>query len=185
MKTQALLIIFILFGLNINGQNNNPINPQPDDNLPVGTVIISLLHFSAFARQVHDINAANWTVHSKWAPADGRNVVGSLYESLTGQVLLPDLRGMFLRGLNQFDGVNKRSDGREDKDGDNRRAGDFQINNTKLDNIYRTNVQAFYGTNSSPYGLQSGGGGPVPGPMLGAEETRPNNVAVYYYIKIN
>jgi len=185
MKTRILFFLFILLGLNLSGQSNNPMNPPPSDNLPVGTIITSLLHFSAFAREVHDANSANWTVNSKWAPADGRNVMGSQYESLTGQVLLPDLRGMFLRGLNQFDGVHIRSDGREDKDVNIRRAGDFQINKTKLDNIYRTNVQAFYGVNSGPYGLQYGGGGPVPGPMLGNEETRPNNVAVYYYIKIN
>jgi hypothetical protein len=50
-----------------------------------------------------------------WILADGRNVYGSLYHSITGKAVVPDCRGIFLRGKN-----NGRSDGFE-----NRGNGDF------------------------------------------------------------
>jgi hypothetical protein len=188
MKLKVSLFVFLGICSAVFAQpqsQNHPTATPLSDNLPVGTVLVSILHFSAFVNEMHDISVAQWSrLNSRWAPADGRDVVGSDYETLTAQTNLPDMRGMFLRGLNRFDGSSARNDGMEDKNG-SRTVGDIQTNSTKLGNIFRTNVQAFYGISSAPYGLQYGSGGPVPGPALGDAETRPNNIAVYYYIKIN
>lgn len=46
-----------------------------------------------------------------WILCDGRNVSGSEYHSLTGNVSIPDARGQFLRGEN-----NGRNDGQENPD---------------------------------------------------------------------
>lgn len=48
-----------------------------------------------------------------WILADGRSVVGSAYESLTGNSTIPDVRGRFFRGKN-----NGRSDGNENPSGE-------------------------------------------------------------------
>lgn len=48
-----------------------------------------------------------------WVLMDGRSVVGSSYESVTGNSSIPDARGRYLRGKN-----GTRSDGFENPDGD-------------------------------------------------------------------
>lgn len=48
-----------------------------------------------------------------WVLMDGRDVTGSEYADLTGNTVLPDARGQFLRGKN-----NGRADGQENPDGE-------------------------------------------------------------------
>jgi hypothetical protein len=55
---------------------------------PVGTVIQTMLTEAQFL-------AEHGT--SKWVRADGRNVTGSRYHSITGSTNIPDLRGYFIR----------------------------------------------------------------------------------------
>jgi hypothetical protein len=56
--------------------------------LPVGTIIHSMLTTAQFATQYGD----------NWVLADGRSVTGTLYASVTGNSIVPDMRGRFLRG---------------------------------------------------------------------------------------
>jgi hypothetical protein len=121
-----------------------------------------------------------------WVLADGRDVSvtnpGSDWESLTGQVNIPDLRGVFLRGKN-----NARNDGSENPD------GDVALGTLQADEIREH-------THTSNDAELKNGGYNAPGALqqlwyrntvqsttstTGGDETRPVNVTVNYFIKIN
>lgn len=155
--------------------------------VPIGTVISSILPPSLLSSVVGD-PAQFDVMRSIWILADGRDVRSSRYANLTGESKVPDLRGVFLRGLNAG-----RTDGFQDPD--HREVGSFQA-----DEIVRHNHRP-----AAP-GAPSGGGFVVQsgnrsaflqgngGSMQlkdttdendGGPETRPKNVAVYHFIKIN
>lgn len=171
--------------------------------LPVGTIIASILEFKKFK------NVAG----NAWKPADGRKVSAkSKYATLTGNTTLPDLRGMFLRGLNQFDSVKgPRRDKYKDPDGRRRKAGKLQEDATSLPknkkNPFKGNALSagdhshIYfkarrkggrsGSNeraSSEAGNTGSSGSHTHKVLItagGDSETRPVNIAVLYYIKID
>ena len=62
---------------------------KPSEAAPIGTVIQSILTQPQF-----DATTANT---GEWVLADGRDVTGSGYATLTGNNNVPDLRGAFLR----------------------------------------------------------------------------------------
>jgi hypothetical protein len=156
--------------------------------LPIGTIVASVLEYDKFL----SVNGYKNTGNLKeviWTPCDGRNVSESKYASLgLGFTKVPDLRGVFLRNVNDYKIPGAGEINPSQLNPDNTiKAGDFQ-NDTlkshthKYDNSYsgrivraeedggggRTNANP--GQNTEPYGGQ---------------ETRPKNVTVYYYIKIN
>lgn len=152
--------------------------PPPAPVGAVGDVIASLLPADKFAAQ-----------HSNetWVLADGRDVSGSKYASLTGNPKVPDLRGLFLRGINAG-----RKDQYADPDGE-RAPGSVQLDALQ-DHNHPMNMNP---RNDWP---TSGGGvtrvpataeGPLTrntGSPMGArvaDETRGKNAAVYYYVRIN
>jgi hypothetical protein len=168
--------------------------------LPIGTIITSYLNFEQFnaaTKNNEKSPGGTWTSNkSKWAPCDGRPVPNSKFQTLTSQNTLPDLRGMFIRGLNIFDPYQPVLPISEDKaDPDNRVVGSFQ--------------KDLVGPHSHGWTGKSGNGNPngsldyIPSnPTDRADayvrqpnkdysesgvgkETRPKNVAVFYYIKIN
>ena len=170
---------------------------------PVGTIIASMLEFEKFQS----------VVGNAWKPADGRKVSSkSKYAKLTGNATLPDLRGMFLRGLNQFDPIRgPRHDKYMDPDGSGRKAGKPQNDATSLpknkNNPFK-GIAASAGDHSHVYfkALRVGGrsgaeerasseasttgsAGDHTHTVLitsgGDSETRPVNIAVFYYIKID
>ncbi|MEE8551702.1 MAG: hypothetical protein V3S72_00215 [Desulfobacterales bacterium] len=168
--------------------------------LPIGTIIASMLQFEKFQ------NVAGNT----WKPADGRKVsTTSKYATLTGNTTLPDLRGMFLRGLNQFDPLmGPRRDKYKDPDGSRRKAGKLQKDATSLPKSPFKGDAASAGVHSHIYfkarseGARSGSNhrasseasttgssGDHTHTVLinagGDSETRPVNIAVFYYIKID
>lgn len=162
-------------------QVKEPLNEE----LPIGTIIPSILNPIQFFAQLED------SEKSKWVLADGVNVRNSKYASVVG-MKVPDLRGIFLRGMN-YEGGN-------DPD-PNRKAGESQ-QDALQQHHHATNAKTWNwdGKTSEP-GYRSGGkADPVPAQvtnvtnvkpaMKGEEvnvaiETRPKNVAVYFYIKIN
>lgn len=85
-------------------------NLNPTANLPIGTILPSMLHPGQFADKVGDPSPSLFDPNTnKWAPVDGREVFGSKYsKELT--LTLPDLRGMFIRGLNYFENRDLRTD---------------------------------------------------------------------------
>ena len=171
--------------------------------LPIGTIIASMLEFEKF----QNISG------NAWKPADGRKVSAkSKYATLTGNTTLPDLRGMFLRGLNQFDPVKgPRLDKYKDPDGSRRKTGKPQEDATSLpknkENPFKGNAVSagdhshIYfkarreggrtGSNerASSEGSSTGSSGSHSHTVLitagGDSETRPVNIAVVYYIKID
>ncbi|MBN1129913.1 MAG: hypothetical protein JXA71_13050 [Chitinispirillaceae bacterium] len=130
--------------------------------LPIGTVIAVMTPLD--------------TLSGIWVLADGRTATTEYFQA-TGENKVPDLRGMFLRGLNAG-----RSDGREDPQGAGRTAGNYQEDIFKSHTHSLTN-NMITGTN----GLFSGGSYGAVNPNFGATggaETRPRNMAVYWYVKV-
>lgn len=170
---------------------------------PVGTVISSYLSWSEFqtVTRNNDNNpvAKIWSSrYSKWAPADGRQVPNSAFERITNQNTLPDLRGAFLRGLNQFDHDQSSFVSSERKDPDNRIRGSFQPDDFKSHDHEASgkitgNITGSNNTNDVDQGSQKKNSDPnfpdrnvaVTVQKRGGDETRPKNVAILYYIRIN
>jgi hypothetical protein len=171
--------------------------------LPIGTIVASMLEFEKFQ------NVAG----NAWKPADGRKISSkSKYAILIGNKTLPDLRGMFLRGLNQFDpATGVRLDKYKDPDGSRRKAGTPQEDATSLPknkkNPFKGNALSA-GEHSHIYfkarreggrsgdlgraaseASTTGSAGDHTHTVLitagGDSETRPVNTAVFYYIKID
>lgn len=154
---------------------------------PVGTVVASMYRLES------SIDLLNMKTVI-WVPADGRDVTGSRYnvEYRLGSTV-PDLRGLFIRGLNSFEpGKDRLAEGGEaaiwsDPDGNGRKAGSTQPDALK-DHTHNFLTRAGSGVASqsgndnypnvtnNTLQTQPGGGG---------KETRPRNAALYYYIKIN
>ena len=143
--------------------------------MPIGTVIASLLAPDTFAEMLGRDS-------SYWALADGA-AASTDYFNATGSSNIPDLRGLFLRGINAG-----RDDGDEDPNGAGRSAGDYQQDEFKSHgHEYKCHsalagaiVDGSFGVGNNtdlPYvwaGVTAKGGA----------ETRPKNSAVYWYIKV-
>ncbi|CAD0225452.1 hypothetical protein KYG33_00475 [Chryseobacterium sp. D764] len=181
---------------------------------PVGTVLCSYLNWVEF-QEVTQNNLSNpdknWnSKYSKWAPCDGRIIDSTCGLARAGQNLtnVPDLRGVFLRGNNVFDS-NEAGNGipgvsSQQKDpSDNRLRGSIQQDEFKEHN-HQIVQQSFGGVVATPLavsGNTSGADGDLDGsqtvsgydkaavPLViaitGGKETRPKNMAINYYIRIN
>lgn len=67
--------------------------------IPIGTIIHSMLTET----QIQLVYGKSWVL------MDGRNVAGSSYAAITGNNIIPDARGLFLRGKNN--GSSRNPDG--------------------------------------------------------------------------
>lgn len=163
---------------------------------PVGTVISSILHPKLFAEAIGE-NEGDEFPKRKWILSDGSTVLGTEFARKTGNKPVPDLRGLFLRGI--------------DTRSNNRVGGDFEDFSTARPKLPFKGSTSTDGGHSHYAGMAvnpagdrySAGGAPYPAstPIRtsvegdhkhtfevtsgGDDETRPKNVAVYYYIKIN
>ncbi|MDY8137582.1 hypothetical protein [Aquimarina sp. 2201CG5-10] len=159
--------------------------------IPIGTIIPSVLSWKEFYKQVEGVKVTNFNAkHSKWSPADGRKVEYSKYYQDVEKIEVPDLRGVFLRGLNDFDPIynNKpKHPNQLDPYGDNRKVGHFQ------EDIIKNHKHRVKGGSSSFRAISDERGKHVMSlpnynvteDSILIKETRPKNRAVYYYIKIN
>lgn len=154
-----------------------------DQKIPIGTVVPSMLPPKMFSSLAGDPGGFDPT-QSSWVPADGRDVPGSLYSKKVSTAV-PDFRGMFIRGLNYTENGRMRKDGREDPDGAHRTIGQYQE-----DQFARHAHKLGY----KPHGLKNGDThsdlekgepGVSTEPEGESVETRPKNIAIIYYIKIN
>jgi hypothetical protein len=166
--------------------------------IPVGVVVASMLAPDAFAEAAGDALPFD-ARRSQWAPADGRDVQGSRYQALLDRASVPDLRGIFLRGANLG-----RQDASRDPDGDRILGGEPQEAATAMPKAGFLVLPGGAHTHGLPSGghapgwgrLEEGGGGDRGiGTSSNGEhahrlsggdiETRPRNVAVAYFVRIN
>lgn len=167
---------------------------------PIGAIMSSVLTYPQFCSLNGQDSFVNYADHDrcKWVPADGRSVIGSIYGTHINHV--PDLRGVFLRGLNSFGHsadalplVLEHADLKDD-------ANDF---NNREPNSFEGDVLKKHNHRIPPGAMSMGPGPHIQGqhnymeemagrqspiytdPAGEGNETRPRNVAVFYYIKIN
>lgn len=138
---------------------------------PVGTLVLSILNPSQFVGNLQGPDK------KKWILADGSDVIGSKFASLFSSKV-PDMRGYFLRGMNHNGGV----------DPDIRAIGVPQLDKIK-EHKHRVSTRTAdtgQGGSKLPYtsGGDSGEWWSETQPD-GAHETRPKNMSVYIYIKID
>ena len=114
-----------------------------------------------------------------WVLCDGQDVTGSDYEDITGNNVVPDVRGQFLRAKN-----NGRADGQENPDGDvalgTFQADEFKSHTHTIETSTGSSGGSDHAENNSSstqatYNTLPSGG----------DETRPKNVTCNMFIKIN
>ena len=184
-------------------QVNIPKTAFQNTSIPVGSIVASTLDYANFC-SLNEIPQNGDNTETTWVPADGRNVSGSVYAKRSATV--PDLRGTFLRGLNAFDPVNNPpfADGRQ-RDPDNRSVGILQTQDIQghthsisdpghshgidiaVANMGGSGTVAYrpIGQGSLSSIGSKGAGTGISVQSNNGVETRPTNLAVYYYIKIN
>ena len=160
------------------------------DEIPIGTIIVSLLPPNEFYRQVGDPEIFDRRTN-KWCYADGQtNISGTAYSEFYTKNLIDDLRGYFLRGLDK--------NGQVDPDGRRRTIGDIQDDafqghhhmvDTKPGGVTLMVEQGgqaplSYNYNHwSPAAKGAVSDGRNGEPRI-SSENRPRNVSVNYFIKI-
>jgi len=152
----------------------NALQAQVNADMPAGTVIASFI--------APDASNNYMTGSTVWALADDTNPYGSY----TGP--FPDMRGQFIRGMNVSGGV----------DPDTRTVGSVQ-GDTFQGHAHKwlhqwggeSGNSSFTGTSNSASGVDNATIGPMTIVTDGANglprnstETRPDNIAVYWYIKV-
>lgn len=168
--------------------------------VPLGTIISSMLPPEAYAREVGDSVPFD-SARSRWAPADGRSIEGSDLARKAerhgwdvpgqrdrGRVTAPDLRGVFVRGLNRFDGVmGERHEDEGDPNGAGRTPGSWQPDGLKGHShpLVAARGSRHEAISSRKSGRRGKAGVVVESGPYGGAETRPRNTAVYYYVRIN
>ena len=122
---------------------------------------------------------------STWVLMDGRDLSvtnpGSAYETLTGQSVLPDARGQFLRGLD--------TSGTVDPDGAGRSLGNFQSDQVGPISGTGGNFSVYSSSGNQAAALAIFGSSPPWQKYAythnATNETRPKNITVNIFIKIN
>jgi hypothetical protein len=132
--------------------------------LPVGTIIHSMLSVAQFSSEYGD----NWVI------ADGRGVIGSRYEQITGVSAIPDMRGVFLRGK----GAAYNPD------------GDLALGTYSADKYASHSHNVPFGTSGTTIAIYTSTSAntrsaQVPTDVSGGNETSPKSVTVNIFIRIN
>jgi len=157
---------------------------------PVGTVVASFLSPEQFAGLTGE-QLTDDPADRTWILADGREAAGSDYAKAANRKAVPDLRGMFIRGLNAG-----RADGKQDPGNVlkapayDRYPGHYQadiVGRHGHDYAWYPEGEGMSRLPSTWYGKATEPKTDVFNPIIESRgvETRPRNVAVYYYIKIN
>ena len=158
---------------------------------PIGTIVASILDYNTFLKANGLDKMENEKMETVlWIPCDGRKENKSKYSSYSGGNI-PDLRGVFLRGINDyntnFPSVLPVKDNQKNPkntvagefqdDGIKTHTHDYQVGNAVNGHNYNTVGGEFYHPTVRMRTTKINNGA--------EEETRPKNITVYYYIKIN
>ncbi len=151
----------------------------------VGDVKYSILDEAAFQAE----NGPCWVL------LDGRDISGSRLAALIGQTNLPDARGYFIRS------ADTRSGDRVDIDREQGKVGIFQddmiISHTHADDNFGWGLvkKTVQGEDVTSGSIDAAGSGTEPNVKalpkavkmanFGGYETRPKNINLYVYIRIN
>lgn len=162
--------------------------------LPIGSIVSSVINYADFSRQITD-KAFDKTI-STWAPCDGRNVKGSTFSTLFAKDYVPDLRGQFLRGNYTMGGPSEPS--QNTPNGNNPRSGESDMNGYTYQSEgiknHRHQIRYYRGRanrsdgGSANHEVTDGETRPTETTHSCLEcinETRPKNIYVYYYVRIN
>ena len=163
------------------------------ENLPVGTIVSSVLRYETFL-SINGLDYSKDMKIVKWVPCDGRYVNGAVYGTKKSNV--PDLRGLFLRNTNNYEvvyeGVNKVKKAQRNPDSTD--VGKIQYDAIKGHRHSLSESINNYGRHGGSEQNQPNAGVMHRGKGTDAktdvnedweEETRPKNMTVYFYIKIN
>lgn len=155
----------------------------------LGTIIASYLDYDHLIAITNDPNIIN-PIISRWIPADGRSIAGSALANQTGKMHAPDLRGKFLRGLNEFYNVGQPVLDPSQANPENKLLGDYQEDRIgRHTHPIPTNDDGTPVTNgnykTTGYSKRNGSTVATQENDNNQGETRPKNISVYYYIKIN
>ena len=184
----------LLYDASTSSWKNGPVHAGNTGDLwIVGSIQQSMLTEPQWA-------AALGTEASKWVLADGRNVAGSKYATVTGKSTIPDLRGAYMR-MAGTNGTKANWDGGA--------LDTFQDDNTAMPkNRFTTATDGTHDhgignvdlvkTSGNTHNLEPGTGGAPEGRTTfraggahshtingGDTETRPKTYSVNYFIKIN
>jgi hypothetical protein len=161
---------------------------------PLGTIIASALSFDQLTFVLGETQLAD--NQKSYAPCDGRTIQGSRLSQFTTPTSMlnsPDLRGKFLRGLNSIYATNEPPFGNwqtvGDPDGQGRVVTDFQADSVASHQHtyvhFQDNGIHDMSNDQDQRNCSYGPTYPDNTSAYGGSETRPRNVSVYYYIKIN
>lgn len=171
MKFTILLLLIVVLSSCAHGPLKSRSIASEEENFKRDTYIVGEIKTSLLTP-----DKFRETYGSAWVLIDGASVEGSEFAKITGMSKLPDARGAFLRMHN-----NGRNDGLQNPD--NTKLGSYQSDELK------SHTHKYGGTTMT----QRAGGYPVPygnsgdweTREFGGSETRPKNISVNYYIKIN
>ncbi len=134
--------------------------------LPIGTVLATMVQMD--------------TLNGIWVLADGRASTMEYFQA-TGEDKVPDMRGMFLRGINAgLAGALADPDG--ERVAGNIQADTFAVHTHTSKSTSPTAVNDIRGTYFTS-GVTNWGSVFEATTASGGAETRPNNAAVYWYVK--
>lgn len=156
----------------------------------LGTIISSFLNYDQLNDSLGEPRGCHQ--NSTYVPCDGRTINGSKLANVTDRNQVPDLRGQFIRGMNSFhlEGQPEIDPSKSDPDGLNRKVGDYQGDEFKS-HIHSENAPNVGGNGSwsfpdgQAWTSQGQRGFGATTDPTGGHETRPKNVSVNFYIKIN
>jgi hypothetical protein len=136
----------------------------------IGDVKYSVLNEVKFK----ELNGEGWTL------MNGDKIPNSKLCKFSGICTLPDARGTFIRGMNE-----NRSSNSGDSDG-NRPVGKFQSDSFKSHSHPYVNAgvwnRSWKGDDSGPKTAHQKAGSTS---LVGSKETRPRNITLFTYIKID
>ncbi|MBN1578663.1 MAG: hypothetical protein JW913_19015 [Chitinispirillaceae bacterium] len=152
--------------------NDSIIKIKNTMHLPIGTIIGSMLNPEQF-KQFFPGDSSLWKL------ADS-SIASAEFFAATGKSNIPDLRGVFLRGIN-----GGKSGAFSDPDGE-REAGSAQADAFKS-HTHSLRQYTSGATNTGTWGVLDNtdrGYSATSTGSIGGPETRPKNVAVYWYVKV-